>query len=316
MEQGYVQKNIKKLTFTPKAKEGNSYKLADAPTPINYSLIDGRLVFESEEDWNTFVTYIDVDEVESWQNGIGFASMYTANTAAAEALDDNPVAATLNANGVVQIGKYIIKMIPNAQKVLVMDKSNLAMLHDLENAIAGNAIIQEFTFSDVVFEQLEEQGGVNGAAVSEEKRICRDRYAIENRNYFPYRYSSSGQTYEYRIFVEYKKIGISVKLYSHFANAWPSSPGGANVLGNQIQYYKKTNESTFATSFMYTPRCKPTVRGFLVFSIRNRTSYELVTYRGSRDCKEYLLTTTFSWTDSHGTYHGGWPFLTLTISDD
>jgi hypothetical protein len=316
----YVQKSVKSLTFTKQKKNDQANKLAEAPVNINYFLIDGRLKFTTEEDFNNFVTYIEDDEIEDWQTSIGFSSYYSTNEQGSEALDDDKVAATLNKYGVIEIDNYLIKLIPTTKTVLVMSKDNIADLHVLESATDGNTIIQKFTFDDEVFGILEEQGGVNTDNSIAKRSSCRDRYANENENHYNHAYartSSGSINTRYDMKVEYKKIGISVKLYSRFANVCTAGcQTDFNLDGNQqSRFYIKTSESFFYVKYSYTPRCRSTSSGISIASVTNRKYYDYETCRSTRDCKNYSLTTTFSWRTDSGVLYSGDPRFVLSISD-
>ncbi len=316
MDEKYQQKNIKELIYTPSKKVGQSNKLDEAPKPIHYSLIDGRLAFESEEDFNTIVTYIEEEEIIDWQNSIGFHSLYTENATETEALGDNQVAAVLNNKGIIQVQNYIFKLIPTTRTVLVMSKDNIASLPILEAASEGSSIIQSFSFDDEVFSILEEQGGVSPENPDDAaKSICRDRRANEKDDPYSFPYFYGRDNYVYRMNVEYKKIGISVKLYSHYENYWPTSPSGGNILGQNLSYFLRTAESTFDIEYFYTPRCRPSVNGTLHFTVTNKKKYDVITYRDTRDCKNYKLITTFSFKTLDGVHYFSYPFLTRQIND-
>jgi hypothetical protein len=143
-----------------------------------------------------------------------------------------------------------------------MSKDNIASLPLLEAASDGSSIIQSFSFDDEVFSILEEQGGVSPENPDDAaKAICRDRRANEKDDPYSFPYFYGRDNYVYRMNVKYKKIGISVKLYSRYENYWPTSPSGGNILGQNLSYFLRTAESTFDIEYYYTPRCRPSVNG-------------------------------------------------------
>ncbi|MEI6311898.1 MAG: hypothetical protein WCP57_06550 [Bacteroidota bacterium] len=307
-ENKYTQKNIQQLSFTKKNSSNEAYKLSDAPESIPYYLIDGRLKFNSEDDFNNFMNYIEEDEIESWERNIGFQSYFTYVPEVEGDIKGNILLAILNNKGMVQVNKYIFKLIPSSRKVLVMSDDNLSYLYELEEATAGNSKIQEFSFDDEVFGILEEQGGVNvNNPVSAEKSICRDRYAspnvlnpkatyFENASYWRPG-DASIHDIEFTGVVQYYKFGISVQLLCNFGNYNRTLALTRRSTSENPEL--STKKTIYHAVFSYTPRCRATVSNDVFVEFTNKKHGFYYAYRSTRDCAHYNLTCTFSFQSTY-----------------
>jgi len=293
----YIQKQTATFSISKKNSSKQAYKLSDAPETIVYSLLDGRLKFETEEDFNYFINYLEEDEITTWESSIGFYSLY--NTLPDE--EKYSVYATLNTHGIIQVGHYLFKLIPEYKKVLVMSDVNIAHLYELELASEGSDLIQAFSFNEEVFGKLEEQEGVYPTGVNIEKAICRDRYAREDMKHGTFNYTEAGSyfrsgdatmhTIEFMGLVEYKKMGIAVQLVCKYTNNNKTIESSRRPFESASL---KTQKTLFHLVFKYSPRCRSNVSNEIdvIYSDKKNGVYNV--YSSTRDCKNYSLTSTFS----------------------
>lgn len=296
-ETKYIQKELKTFTFYKKNNLNQAHKLSDAPESITYSMIDGRLKFDNEDDFNLFINYLEEDDIVGWESSIDFHSLYST------LLEDEKytVYATLNRNGIVQVGHYIFKLIPASRKVLVLSDAAIDHLYELEGATDGNSLIQAFSFDDEVFGKLEEQGGVIPSGATEEKSICRDRYANENSKTLSISYIEPGYYFrsddatmhliEFRGTLEYKKIGIAVQLICKYSNTNKTIESSRRAFESASL---KTKNTLFHLVYKYTPRCRNTVSNEVDIIISDKKNGSYNVYSNTRDCKNYSLSSIFS----------------------
>ena len=171
---------VKNLTFKPL----HSSKTDE----IEYQLIDGRLKFYSEDDFNAVLLGLDeLTDLNQWETSIGFNSWraaYSMEEALEEALEnevelnleDLQLATLLNSDGIIQVDSFIIKLIPTSRKAIVLDEVNIASLPLLKTATKGDDItLFEYSFDDDVFADL--AANPTPATRAQRSNGCSDRIA-------------------------------------------------------------------------------------------------------------------------------------------
>jgi hypothetical protein len=143
------------------------------------SVKDGRLVFADRTVWETTINQLantTTDELESLKeferNNTGYTSLRSVNETNAnvsEDYDDELISTLLNAQGIVQINNYIVKVDVANEKVYVVDKEeNVNLLNT--NPTASQVMV--FGTDEDVLEALEYRkiGGIFCSALRADKR--------------------------------------------------------------------------------------------------------------------------------------------------
>jgi hypothetical protein len=321
IQKSYVEKSIKKLTYTSKKTNESNKTISQ----INYELVDGRLKFENKEDFNDMLIGLDNEVLDDWEGSIGFTS-YRTSTNMEEALDDalesetelnlsdRQLASVLNGNGIIQVSPFIFKLIPETRTVLVLDEVNISNLSLLQTSTTANndAFIFEYSFDEDVFDELEAQPDPSSRTSA--RQGCNDKYArastdkYNNEESCGWIYvSGANRKFKYWAKLDYNSAGINKKFFLDIkrrqrthTSAWRKPWAATNVdFTAQWAYCTRcgaestgecpspqTVESSIHTKFNPYRTSVPGITGTLYYW-SNVTDREYVFYRGTRSLKSY-----------------------------
>lgn len=201
----------------------NNLKMEDLAT-INYELTDGRIALDTEEDFIALINGLQDMNLNDWEQSIGHVS-YRTMTNLDDVIQSNQnennetiftareLATIMNSNGVLQVGDYIFKLIPDTRKVLTLDLENITNIDLLNNATEGNDLITEFSFDDDIFELLSNANEANSRAICNEPQ-ARGKHDLDNVSYTCEDESRYGRTE-----VRYQDFGLYHRLSIFFQNS-------------------------------------------------------------------------------------------------
>ncbi len=252
-------------------------------TSPDYFVKDGRIIFKDEgaynsvadsflnglEDASLLDSEISPDEyLDNWENEIGFFSFrrsYLTNPNPAGfgdfqdyPIDDVFLMTTLNPNGLVQVGNWIFRMIPETEEVKALHRDNIHLLPHLINP--GNDSYPEilnFTYQDEVFEEIEVYG-------EENKWPCLDPSAAGDSYQTKSEVCpSEGNSFFVKVNLKYNRFGIREKLVLEVKAKHRTSAGDFVGYGNwkvrcrDKHSYTKNASCSFGTPWVSTRKELP-----------------------------------------------------------
>lgn len=238
---------------------------------VNYEIKDGRIILSSSDDFEDFLHILSTHNLDEWEQSIQFKSYRTAKqlderikqqdfTDVRFVFDDLELASVLNAQGIIQINPYLIKLDPHQQKVFVLDIREESEYEQLISATQATIKIKEFSFQDDVWFLLEnglnsEQGNEN-ATPSYNKR-CRELKSKNKNAKDLAAICDCGSTFwqQVSIYVWYNKFGIWETVKAQFAN------NHNDIIGLSNAYYKDANITSGFIHYYLDERCGPNISG-------------------------------------------------------
>lgn len=238
---------------------------------VSYEVKDGRIILANSEDFENFLHILSTHNLDEWETSISFQSYRSTkqlDKRIAEfdfnstdfVFDDLELASILNAEGVVQISPYLIKLDPVNQKVFVLDIQEVNEYENLFSATHATNTIQEFSFDDDVWYLLEnnlssEQG--RSAEANSSAKKCNEQKSKNKRIIEFAPICDCGLTFwqELRIAIWYNKFGIWETVKAQLAN------NHYDVYMLYNGYYKDVNVHTGFVSYFLDERCGPNVSG-------------------------------------------------------
>ncbi len=235
-------------------------KTNDMPTPnakreLSLSINSGMLSFESEQSFQDALNLLDSVDWDTWETQNGFTSLRTSylNTLTEDErllMDELPIGGELmtllNANSMIIITPWIIKLNNQTKKVWVMPVSEIQNIDDIVNENTANSNLRVFDYQDDVFEMLD-----NSAAKCNQSCTNGDRDKYKERHYC----TSNNRDFKSKFKIKYVGFGIwhpISLMFSHrcMANCSSVVPGGGNLADF-------TNFSV-AYTYTYTQKCQGT----------------------------------------------------------
>ena len=212
------------------------------------------------------------------------------------------VAHLLNAEGVIQIGEWIIRVDKANEKVFVLNQTQESQYNDLLSGNTSNVNLKVYSTDDDVLSSLEE-----GSSSSERGIFCGARRANGKRTArtdYPY---NNARKLQYK--VEYLSVGIYFQLKSdvEFRNGSIIRTPASLGIEYNFKYEGRCNRGPSATANFSLAEC-----GVKFCTQNNSGAYTIKHYRGSKALKKYFLGANFKLDyDSYKIYYTP----TVTISD-
>ena len=207
---------------------------------VDVALQNGRLIFDSEEEFERGMNDLEDLNVTDWNDSIGFFSLWkqfnTVHTPEeieemdSLPIDDEALMAVLNPCGIVQINPWIFKLNSESRRVYVLPAAQNQKISLLCSGAPSDPDILDYSFDDDVFGILENGGVVNPESPCQDD--CAGKVSKKNDGrYCERQIGLSTVKYERKGKVKYGNWGVWRALKMKFKHKCASSwcPNGDNT---------------------------------------------------------------------------------------
>ncbi|TAK44505.1 MAG: hypothetical protein EPO28_04835 [Saprospiraceae bacterium] len=267
---------------------------------VDVSLQDGRLIFDSEADFENGMVELKELNTLDWNNSINFNSFWEQfNTLHTQAemdemdelpiMDDEALLAVLNPNGIVQVNPWIFKLNGANRIVYVLPVSKINKINILNNEVPVDPDILTFSFDDDVFYILEtgenpQLGcqGENCAARGEQGEDSFHEYCSRDIGDKTVKYERKGK-------VKYDSGGIWKVFKMKFKHNCKSGGGSdKTTFGFVYEYfYRKKCSGETGTGVRTEGMIVDEITGQLLYNVWYDNKKVLEFYKGTRCLSDY-----------------------------
>lgn len=289
-----------------------NFKNDEATLNIQFSILNGMLVFRSENDFESFVLGLQDYSLDSLELAWGYLSYRRhhqleqqidesiQNNTTLPRVDDVYFGTAVNPNGFVKINNWLFRILPESRKCIVSTNFNAetigAMLSD-----PNSTRFMHFTFDDDIFYLLENglspqednNDGKQAAACSEKKAKCAGNCKESKESIYCSNNSGVEYQYKYNVFHKYNPFGV---WYNLKTNAIHLRKGP-----NQLLFWKTPTDYDLAYKYSYKIRCRGSANVEQIFlsslpfttqyRFSNHNSVEQFYYHGTRALHKYIAYT-------------------------
>lgn len=273
------------------ALRSNSEHPYSVDVPI---LNDGRFVFRDEEHFETFLTSLDDENYSEFEEDFSFISYKKfilstmTETQIAETMDlpisSDRLGTVLNKNGIVQIGKWIIKINGNNLMYYVLDEQYSSEIIWLCESIPNSTHVLSFSCEENFFDLMDSENGTAGKC----HESCRSSTKAKDNE--DNGCSLEGKNYNYKFELHVDEYGIWTELREKFKYLKNGSFYPTHFDFYYDVSYTKRCKGGYSGTYYYTQNTFPGQPNVLVSGYTNTTNKTKVHYKGTRCLSAYSLT--------------------------